>query len=100
MANMLGSLCLGSLSDKLGKRRVIVLSSFPAALAAFAVFYWLQTSLEIALGIFVFGLLKASVPALVVALAQEASPPGSAGTSSGIIMALHYTAGVIAPPMP
>ena len=45
----------------------------------------------------VFGMLKASVPALVVALAQEASPPASAGTASGIIMALHYTAGVIAP---
>jgi MFS family permease len=41
--------------------------------------------------------LKASVPALVVALAQEASPPANAGTASGIIMALHYTAGVIAP---
>jgi MFS family permease len=97
LANMLGSFCLGALSDKLGRRRVIVLSSFPAAVAAFVVFYWLQSLLGLALGMLVFGVLKASVPALVVALAQEASPPASAGTASGIIMALHYTAGVIAP---
>ena len=97
LANMLGSFCLGALSDKLGRRRVIVLSSFPAALAAFVVFYWLQSLLGLVLGMLVFGVLKASVPALVVALAQEASPPASAGTASGIIMALHYTAGVIAP---
>ena len=49
------------------------------------------------MGIFIFGIFKASVPALVVALAQEAAPPGSAGTASGIIMSLHYTAGVVAP---
>lgn len=97
LANMLGSFCLGSLSDKLGRRQVIVLSSFPAAVAAFVVFFWLQSLLGLALGILVFGTLKASVPALVVALAQEAAPPASAGTASGIIMALHYSAGVIAP---
>ena len=66
-------------------------------MAAFVVFYWLESALWISLGIFVFGMFKASVPALVVALAQEAAPPGNAGTASGIIMSLHYTAGVIAP---
>jgi len=96
-ANMLGSFCLGSLSDKLGRRNVIMLSAFPAALAAFVVFYWLDSSIAIAAGIFVFGLLKASVPALVVALAQEAAPAGNAGTAAGIIMSLHYTSGVVAP---
>jgi len=61
------------------------------------VFYWFESALSLASGIFVFGLLKASVPALVVALAQEAAPPGNAGTASGIIMSLHYFAGVVAP---
>jgi MFS family permease len=97
LANMIGSISLGSLSDKLGRKRVIMLSAFPAAAAAFAVFYWLNSAAAIALGIFVFGMLKASVPALVVALAQETAPPRSAGTASGIIMSLHYTSGVVAP---
>ena len=97
LANMLGSFCLGSLSDKLGRRNVIMLSAFPAALAAFVVFHWLDSAVAIAVGIFVFGLLKASVPALVVALAQEAAPAGNAGSAAGIIMSLHYTSGVVAP---
>ena len=38
MANMLGSFSLGGLSDKFGRKRIIVLSAFPAAAAAFTVF--------------------------------------------------------------
>jgi MFS family permease len=97
LANMLGSFSLGSLSDKLGRKTVIAYSAFPAALAAFIVFYWLESVVALAAGIFVFGTLKASVPALVVALAQEAAPAGSAGAASGIVMSLHYTSGVVAP---
>jgi MFS family permease len=97
LANMLGSFSLGSLSDKLGRKTIIACSAFPAALAAFIVFYWLESVAALAAGIFVFGTLKASVPALVVALAQEAAPAGSAGAASGIIMSLHYTSGVVAP---
>jgi MFS family permease len=97
IANMLGSFSLGFLSDKFGRKRVIAMSAFPAATAAFVLFYWLDSPVLIAFGIFVFGTLKASVPALVVALAQEAAPPGNAGSAAGIIMSLHYTAGVIAP---
>jgi len=97
VANMLGSFTLGSLSDKFGRKRIIALSALPAAAAAFMVFYWLDSAMGLATGIFVFGLLKASVPALVVALAQETAPPGSAGTAAGAIMSLHYTAGVLAP---
>ena len=97
LANMLGSFLLGSLSDRLGRKQVIALSAFPAALAAFIVYYWLESLAALAVGIFFFGTLKASVPALVVALAQESAPAGSAGTASGIIMSLHYTSGVVAP---
>jgi MFS family permease len=97
LANMLGSISLGSLSDRLGRKKVIMLSAFPAALVAFIVYYWLESAAVIALGILVYGILKASVPALVVALAQEAAPAGSAGAASGIIMSLHYTSGVLAP---
>jgi MFS transporter, OFA family, oxalate/formate antiporter len=97
IANMLGSFILGNASDKWSRKRVIVASAIPSAAAAFVVFHWLDSVLALAVGIFVFGLLKASVPALVVALAQEAAPPSSAGTAAGIIMSLHYTAGVLAP---
>jgi MFS family permease len=97
IANMIGSISLGSLSDKLGRKQVILLSAFPAAAAAFVVFNWLTSLAGIGLGMFLFGTLKASVPALVIALAQEAAPAGSAGTASGIIMSLHYSAGVVAP---
>jgi MFS family permease len=97
LANMVGSFSLGSLSDKLGRKRVIILSALPAAVAACVTFYWLNSPIAIALGIFGFGTLKATVPALVVALAQEAAPAGGPGAASGIIMSLHYASGVLAP---
>jgi MFS family permease len=97
VANMFGSFCLGNLSDKFGRKRVVALSAFPAAAAALVFFYQLKSSLALAIGIAVFGLIKASVPALVVALAQESAPEGNAGSAAGIIMSLHYFAGVVAP---
>ncbi|HLN86537.1 MAG TPA: MFS transporter, partial [Candidatus Limnocylindrales bacterium] len=97
VANMFGSFCLGNLSDKFGRKRVIALSAFPAAAAAYALFDWLQTPLALAIGIAIFGVIKASVPALVVALAQESTAPNNAGSAAGIIMSLHYFAGVVAP---
>src|SRR5262249_59729118 len=86
LANMLGSFSLGSLSDKLGRKMVIAYSAFPAALAAFIVFYWLESVVALAAGIFVFGTLKALVPSFVVALVHEASRTSTHRHSTTILL--------------
>jgi AAHS family benzoate transporter-like MFS transporter len=94
---MIGSLSLGYLSDRVGRKQVILLSAFPAALAAWVSFYALQTPLALALGVFVFGMFIAPAPSLIIALAQETTAAGSAGTAGGIILSAHYVAAIIAP---
>ena len=84
--------------DRLETRRsCLTRRAFPSAAAALILFYWLETAPALALGIAIFGVIKASVPALVVALAQDTAPPGNAGAAAGIIMSLHYFSGVVAP---
>ncbi len=97
LSYMIGSLCLGYLSDRIGRKRVILLSAFPAAAAAWVSFYALQTPMALALGVFVFGMFIAPAPSLIIALAQETTAAGSAGTASGIILSAHYFAAIIAP---
>lgn len=94
---MMGALALGPLSDSWGRRRVILLSAFPAAVAAFVTYHWLASPLALAIGLVVFGVLKASVPTLIVPLAQESAPPGAAGAAAGVIMSMHYVSAVVAP---
>jgi MFS family permease len=99
LSYMIGSLSLGYLSDRVGRKQVILLSAFPAALAAWVSFYLLQTPVALALGVFVFGMFIAPAPSLIIALAQETTAAGSAGTAGGIILAAHYIAAIIAPIM-
>jgi MFS family permease len=94
---MIGALFLGPLSDKFGRRYVILLSAFPAAAAAFITYQWLASPIALALGLVIFGILKASVPTLIVPLAQESASPDAAGTAAGVIMSLHYCSAVVAP---
>jgi AAHS family 3-hydroxyphenylpropionic acid transporter len=94
---MIGALLLGPLSDKVGRRAVILYSAFPAALAAFVSYQWLASPLALAIGLMIFGILKASVPTLIVPLAQESASPDAAGAAAGVIMSMHYISAVVAP---
>lgn len=96
-ARVFGALTLGTLSDKLGRKSMILWTAGPGALAAFVVFYFLTSQVSLALGVAIFGLLISSFPALVVALAQDSVKPHAIGTASGIIMSTHYVSAVLAP---
>jgi DHA1 family bicyclomycin/chloramphenicol resistance-like MFS transporter len=94
---MLGALVLGPLSDRFGRRTVILATAFPAAIAAFISYEWLATPQALAAGLVVFGILKATVPTLIVPLAQESAAPEAAGAAAGAIMSMHYFSAVVAP---
>lgn len=97
LSYMIGAISLGHLSDRHGRKPVILASAFPATIAAFVAFYILQTPVALACGIFIFGMFIAPAPSLIVALAQEKTAAGSAGTASGVILAAHYGAAIVAP---
>lgn len=94
---MIGALLLGNLSDKVGRKVVILWSAFPGAILAFVVYYWLASFGSLAIGLGLYGFVKATAPTLIVPLAQEAAAAENAGTASGVVMSMHYVAAVIAP---
>jgi MFS family permease len=94
---MVGALLLGALSDRFGRKPVILASAYTGAVAAFVVYSWLSTPAALAVGLAVFGTLKATAPTLVVALAQDSAPADSAGAASGVVMSMHYVSAVVAP---
>lgn len=94
---MIGALLLGAMSDRTGRRTLILTTAFPGALAAFVVYYFLTSPSTLAAGLVIFGIFKASAPTLVVALAQDSATPESVGTASGMVMSMHYVGAVVAP---
>lgn len=94
---VIGAMVLGTLSDRLGRKRIILLGAFPGVAAASAVYGWLAQPLALAAGICLLGLCKSPVPSLVVALAQDSAAMGRVGAASGIIMSMHYVAALTTP---
>lgn len=97
LSPMAGALLLGALSDRFGRKPVILCSACSGAVVSFIVYDLLTSPLSLAFGLFLFGTLKSSAPTLIVALAQESSSTESAGAATGVVMSMHYVAGVIAP---
>ena len=94
---MIGALTLGPISDRFGRRAVILSTAFPAAIAAFVSYQWLSAPAALAAGLVIFGILKATVPTLIVPFAQESAAPEAAGAAAGVIMSMHYLSAVVAP---
>lgn len=94
---MIGALLLGALSDRFGRKAVILCSAYSGACASFVVYYLLTSPVSLAMGLFLFGTLKATAPTLIVALAQEATATEISGAASGVIMSMHYVSAVVAP---
>ncbi len=94
---MIGALLLGILSDRYGRRAVILWTAFPAAVVIYVVYDLLVSTSALAAGFFLFGVLRASVPPLVIALAQDTAAPEAVGTASGIVMSMHYVGAFTAP---
>ena len=97
LAQIFGALMLGDLSDKFGRKLIIVASAFPAAVVSFISYAWLTSPSGLALGFILAGALRASAPTLVVALAQETTSQENVGTATGIIMSMHYATAVVTP---
>jgi len=94
---ILAAIGLGILSDRLGRKSVIIGTAYPGAVIAIIVYAWLNTPVSLALGLLLLGVCKATIPALVVALAQDSADQDQVGTASGLIMSMHYVAAFSSP---
>ena len=94
---IIGAMVLGTLSDRLGRKRIILTGAFPGVLVVLAVYGWLTHPVALAAGICLLGLCKSPVPSLVVALAQDSAAKGRLGEASGLIMSMHYVAAQTTP---
>jgi len=94
---VVAAIVLGILSDRLGRKYVIMGTAYPGAVIAVIVYTWLTAPGSLAMGLLLLGVCKATIPSLVVAMAQDSAGEGQIGAASGLIMSMHYVAAFTSP---
>jgi MFS family permease len=94
---MVGSILVGLLSDRLGRKRVMLWIALPGAIAVVGIFTLLHSVVALAAGFALLGLIRSPVPSQVVALGQDSAEDHAAATASGLVMSGYYAAAVVVP---
>ena len=94
---MVGSILVGILSDRLGRKLVMLWIALPGALAVVGIYTLLHSVAALAVGFALLGLIRSPVPSQVVALGQDSAETRAAGTASGLVMSGYYAAAVVVP---
>jgi len=94
---MVGSVVVGLLTDRFGRKVVILSIAFPGALLVVGIYTLLHSVAGLTLGFAVLGLLRSPVPSQVVALGQDSAEGRATATASGLVVAAYYAAAVVVP---
>jgi ACS family D-galactonate transporter-like MFS transporter len=94
---MVGAILVGLLTDRLGRRSVMLSIAFPGALVVIGVYTLLHSVTALALGFALLGLIRSPIPSQVVALGQDSAKGHATATASGLVMAGYYAAAVVVP---
>ena len=94
---MVGSVLVGMLSDRLGRRLVMLSIALPGALAVVGIYTLLHSAPALAAGFALLGLIRSPIPSQVVALGQDSARSHATAAASGLVMSAYYAAAVVAP---
>ncbi len=94
---MVGSILVGLLSDRLGRKRVMLSIGVPGGLAVIGIYTLLHSAAALALGFALLGLIRSPIPSQVVALGQDSAEGQATATASGLVVAAYYAAAVVVP---
>ncbi len=92
-----GSVLVGLLTDRLGRKLIMLWIAFPGALAVIGVYTLLHSVAALAVGFALLGLIRSPIPSQPVALGQDSAEGHATATASGFVMSAYYAAAVVAP---
>jgi MFS family permease len=94
---MLGAVLVGLLSDRFGRKVVMLSLGVPAALAVVAIYARLHSVAALTAGFALLGLFRSPIPSQPVALGQDSAHAHARATASGLVMSAYYAAAVVVP---